>query len=219
MQEESNTPLPKPRRSNEERRAQTRQALIEAARKCFSENGYAETGTPQIVSEAGVTRGALYHHFSDKADLLRGVLEAETKALAQAIDRESLDETSAVSAMISGGRAYLQAMQAPGRAALLLIDGPAVLGPQEMARINGEGPDASLREGLRALLGPALDEASFEALARMVSAGFDAAAAAIAQGGDIAPHVQAFKLLFERLGSKAEDQTREGGTPRIRSLE
>ena len=63
------------RRTQEERSAATRDALIAAARKLWGLRGYAEVGTPEIASAAGVTRGAMYHQFADKATLFREVVE------------------------------------------------------------------------------------------------------------------------------------------------
>src|SRR5258708_1459774 len=64
------------RRTQEERSAATRDALISAARKLWGLRGYAEVGTPEIATAAGVTRGAMYHQFTDKAALFRDVVEA-----------------------------------------------------------------------------------------------------------------------------------------------
>ncbi|HCE72585.1 MAG TPA: TetR family transcriptional regulator, partial [Ruegeria sp.] len=84
--QEKNAPVP-----NADRRAAMRARLIAAARALFVDKGYAETSTPEIVRAAEVTRGALYHHFADKADLFRAVVEAEAEALVSRIDAEAVD--------------------------------------------------------------------------------------------------------------------------------
>src|SRR4029079_16984863 len=63
-------------RTQEQRSAATRRALVAAARRLWAERGYAEVGTPEIAAAAGVTRGAMYHQFADKAALFLAVAEA-----------------------------------------------------------------------------------------------------------------------------------------------
>src|SRR4051794_11520740 len=67
----------KARKTQEERSAATTALLVAAARELFAKRGFAETATEDILKEAGVTRGALYHHFDSKAALFRAVLESE----------------------------------------------------------------------------------------------------------------------------------------------
>lgn len=67
------------RRTNRQRTEETREKLIEAARRMFVEKSYAETSTPEIVAAAGVTRGALYHHFADKQALFATIAEREPR--------------------------------------------------------------------------------------------------------------------------------------------
>lgn len=70
---------------NELRTIQTRGRLVAAARTLFARNGYAMTSTDAIIDEAGVTRGALYHHYRDKADLFEAVCRDLAAGAAEAI--------------------------------------------------------------------------------------------------------------------------------------
>lgn len=194
MQEE------KTRRSNKSRTEATRAALIRAARALFVEKGFAETGTPDIVKAAQVTRGALYHHFADKTDLFRAVVEIEAKAVAAAIEADSQDPVDALDAFTRGGDAYFRAMKAPGRARLLLIDGPVVLGPTEMARIDALTGGDELLQGLQyAAENGDIGDVPLEPLAELLSAAFDKAALQIANGKPAAPYKRAVTALLTGL--------------------
>ncbi len=140
------------RRSNAERSETMRAMLIEAARRLFTEKGYAATGTPELVGAAGVTRGALYHHFADKQALFAAVVETESAAVAAEIDGAAPASLHPVSALVEGSMAYLRAMRAPGRTRLLLLDGPAVLGRKAMDEIDARHGNRTLREGLAAAM-------------------------------------------------------------------
>src|SRR5919199_6166892 len=76
------------RRTQAQRREATRAALIAAARELFAARGYAGVGTEEIVQRAGVTRGALYHHFPGKHDLFEAVYERVERELAERIVTE-----------------------------------------------------------------------------------------------------------------------------------
>lgn len=216
MQQESNgrprrnrrpvgrAPRPAPRRSNKQRSEDTRKALIAAARRLFVEKGYAETGTPEIVAAARVTRGALYHHFADKTDLFRATLRDEAQAVAQRIERETEETRSALEAMTRGADTYFAAMAVPGRARLLLLDGPAVLGHEEMAEIDRETGGEELRQGLAyAMEKGALAPLPLDALTAILSAAFDRAALAISEGAPAADYQAAIRGLLKALMVKA----------------
>ena len=167
------------------------------ARRLFTEKGFADTGTPEIVREAKVTRGALYHHFADKTDLFRHVVLSEAQALAAEIEGVS-DIDPPLEALAKGSEVYFAAMATPGRAQLLLIEGPSVLGIAEMDRIDAGAGRASLAAGLKALR-PDFDAAALAAMATVLSAAFDRAALAISEGEDVAPFAGAMMRLFEGL--------------------
>ena len=100
-----------PRRSNPERSEASRGALLAAARGLFLERSYPLTGTPEIVAAAGLTRGALYHHFTDKRALFRAVVEAESAAVAEEIEQAATPDLSPSEALHTGAAAFLTAMR------------------------------------------------------------------------------------------------------------
>ncbi|GGA56785.1 TetR/AcrR family transcriptional regulator [Pelagibacterium lentulum] len=172
------------RRSNKDRSETTRAALIAAGRALFAEKAYSDIGTPEIVARAGVTRGALYHHFADKQALFAAVADAEAAAVASEIEQSSPEDTSPAQALLAGGKAYLDAMAVPGRTRLLLIDAPAVLGHAEAKAIDMRHGARTLHDGLTlAIEAGAMPAMPIEPLTAMISAAFDQAALDIAAGG------------------------------------
>ena len=193
MQEDSEKP-PAKRRSNTQRSEEMRARLMQAARDVFVEKGFATASTPEIVKRAEVTRGALYHHFTDKADLFRAVVEAETNALAGDIRDRTEDVSAPEDSLQEGTRAYFASMNAPGRCQLLLVDGPAVLGPSEMSVLHEAGGRSTLMAGISRAR-PDLPEDEVEALAVSLSAAYDRAAFAISEGAPEGPYVKALCAL------------------------
>ena len=169
------------KRTQQERRTETTRALIAAARACFADKGYAGTGTPEIVAAAGVTRGALYHHFADKQALFTAVVEEEHALLAMAINAasESEEEPGPVKALVEGGEAFLSAMQDPGRRQILLIDAPAVLGREALDAINARYGLRTLIAGINeAIKAKAIRDLPVMPLAHLLNTMFDRAALA-----------------------------------------
>lgn len=187
------------RRSNADRRQETRGSLLTAARVLFLENGYAATATPELVERAGVTRGALYHHFKDKLAVFQGVVEQEAADVAAEIARGSVNAKSPLDALLKGAHAYFMAMRVPGRVRLLLLDGPAVLGPKEMRRIDLEAGGHELRAGIRDAVGARLDPAQVNALGDLVSAMFDRAALACEADHETRTYEEALVRLLTAL--------------------
>jgi AcrR family transcriptional regulator len=116
----------------------TRQRLVTAARTLFGARGYAEVGTEEIVRAAGVTRGALYHQFRDKADLFAAVAEEVEAEIAERIAAGVADATAdPVEALRLGARLFLDTCAQPEVERIILLDAPAVLGWQAWRDLAG----------------------------------------------------------------------------------
>jgi AcrR family transcriptional regulator len=128
------------RRTQAERSAATRDALITAGRALFGTRGYADVGTEEVVRAAGVSRGALYHHFADKAELFAAVFESVEEMtnarIVAAVSAAGPDDP--IAAMRLGTAVFLDICTEPEMARIMLIDAPAVLGEQGWSDISSE---------------------------------------------------------------------------------
>ncbi|KDO92882.1 TetR/AcrR family transcriptional regulator [Mycobacterium avium] len=175
------------RRTQEERSAATRDALIAAARKLWGLRGYTEVGTPEIAAAAGVTRGAMYHQFADKAALFRAVVEAveqDVMARMAVVVAESGASTT-TDAIRAAVDAWLEVSADPEVRQLILLDAPSVLGWAEFRdvaqRYSLGMTEQLLTEAIRA---GELAEQPVRPLAHVLIGALDEAAMVIATADD-----------------------------------
>jgi AcrR family transcriptional regulator len=118
------------RRTQAERTAATRSALVAAGRRLFATEGFAGVGTETIVREADVSRGALYHHFADKTELFAAVLEDVEREVAGqlAVTAGARAGDGAVEVLAVAVEAWLDLCDRPEVQRIVLVDGPSVLG-------------------------------------------------------------------------------------------
>lgn len=185
-----------PARTNPERSEATRTALLDAARALFVAHGYGDTSTPAVCTAAGMTRGALYHHFADKRDLFYAVVAREAQAVAAEIEAASPAGLPADQALLAGGDAYLEAMAVPGRTRLLLVEGPAALGREAMQALDATNAEASLRIGLAEAGVKGVD---LDVLTGWLSAAFDRAAFDLEAGREPAAVRRTLRWLLGRI--------------------
>jgi AcrR family transcriptional regulator len=126
-----------------------RSKLVGVGRRLFARRGYAGVAAEEIVAAAGVTRGALYHHFDGKEGLFRAVLVEEMAALKARLARAAAAGSPAGS-VERGIRAYLRACAEPRVRRVLLVDGPAVLGWHAWRALDLQSGLGLLRRGLQA---------------------------------------------------------------------
>jgi AcrR family transcriptional regulator len=128
----------KNKRTQEERSAATRAALIDAARPLFAASGFSAVGTEAIVRAAGVTRGAMYHQFSDKTELFAAVFEAVEADLTRRIDAVVSDSglSDPIALMKLGAATWLDACAEPEVQRIVLIEAPSVLGWERWREIS-----------------------------------------------------------------------------------
>ncbi|WP_210711459.1 TetR/AcrR family transcriptional regulator [Pseudomonas sp. MWU349] len=180
---------------------QTRARLIASARQAFARLGYAKTSMDDLTAEAGLTRGALYHHFGDKQGLLAAVVEQIDSEMDERLDAISAAASDPWQGFAQRCRAYLEMAQEAEIRRIVLQDARAVLGQRQPAE---EHCIDSLSRRLQALVETGLiTPAPSQALARLINGSLvDAAlwiAAAEQPGQRLQQALQALELLLRGL--------------------
>jgi AcrR family transcriptional regulator len=136
------------RRTQAELAADTREALIAAARPLFAEHGFTDVAMETIVRAAGVTRGALYHHFADKTELFAAVFERVEAEVAARMGEElaAANQSDPIAIMRLGANFWLDACSEPEVQRITLVDAPAVLGWTRWTEIGNRYNTGLVRE-------------------------------------------------------------------------
>jgi AcrR family transcriptional regulator len=178
----------------------TRAALIAAARELFTERGYAGVATEEIVQRAGVTRGALYHHFKDKRALFRAVVEELEQESVERVASAALAQKDPWKVQITALNAYLDGCLDPAVQAIVLVDAPSVLGPEEWREIEAQYGLALVRTGLESIMEAGLiEQQPVEPLAHLMLGALAEAGLMIARSEDPQKARQEVGRSVERL--------------------
>jgi AcrR family transcriptional regulator len=194
-----------------ERAETTRGALVAAAGELFAERGYNQVSADSVARRAGVTSGALYHHFRDKRDLFKGAVEAAEAALAGRVAAAAGRGGDPWDRLRLGIVEYLEACAEPAGGHLLFLDAPSVLGGEEWRRIQTTHHLRPLRAALAgAMRAGLLERQAPEPLARLLLGALGEAS--IAPASEQAELRSAALWLLGRLGRLGRPQMRSPGS-------
>lgn len=187
----------------------TRARLLQTARRAFATRGYAAASMDELTAEAGLTRGALYHNFGDKAGLLKAVIDQIDAEMLARMRHAQAGATTLWDAFVQEGVAYIEMALEPEIQRIMLLDGPAVLGdpsrwPNQTACLR------TTTATIQALIDAGtVKSVDAEAAARLVNGAALNAALWIAAADDpptvLARSVEAFRHLVS--GLRRTDQT------------
>jgi AcrR family transcriptional regulator len=128
----------------------TRKRLEEVGRKLFAARGFSGVSGEELVAEARVTRGALYHHYDGKDGLFEAVVENAMREMQEKISTQAAGARDPLSALQQGIAAFLNLSTRPEFQRILLIDAPAVLGWQKWREMDGRHGLGLMRNALAA---------------------------------------------------------------------
>jgi AcrR family transcriptional regulator len=167
------------------RSAATREKLVGVARALFAERGFDAVAAEEIVERAGLTRGALYHHFGGKEGLFGAVHDALHRDIGERIERAAAGARGPWEALVAGCLAFLDACTDPEVQRIVLLDAPVVLGWEQWRAVDAAHGLGLLKDGLRgAMAAGDLAEQPVDPLAHLLSGAMNEAGMWIARAAD-----------------------------------
>jgi AcrR family transcriptional regulator len=167
-----------------EQTLRTRRAILDRARYLFATKGYAATGTEEIISELRITRGALYHQFSDKLGVFKAVIAEAYSEITDYIRTRIQPLEDNWEQLVVGCQAFLEIAQQEELRRLVFIEAPAVLAADTLAEFDQYG-FGLLHESIQMAVNEGkLNSIDAEGFAHLVNGSLNELAAWVAQSSD-----------------------------------
>ena len=185
--------------SKAEQTSRTRRAILDHARNLFATQGYAATGTEEMIAGLGITRGALYHQFGNKQGVFRAVLEEMFVEIVQHIEAQATKHETPWAQLVQGSHAFLDVAQREDIRRLVFIEAPAVLDAETLTKLDRQYGYGSLLEAVQtAVEAGELDIPDVEGFAMMLNGALEHLAAWTTQTGS-SERLEIAKTLVEQL--------------------
>ncbi|WP_432050936.1 TetR/AcrR family transcriptional regulator [Verrucosispora sp. NA02020] len=177
--------------------ARTAQQVLDSAIDLFAARGFADVSLDDVARSAGVTRGAVYHHYRNKPGLFRAaVAQLQARVAASVVEAAGRAGDDPGEQLRAGSHAFLDAITAPSVVRILLVDGPAVLGWERWRLLDAEHSAAHLSEALGAVGVP---DGILDALAAQLSGAMNEAALWVARHDDASAAREQAHSALDRL--------------------
>lgn len=184
-------------RSSAQDAARTARRVLRVAIRAFAQDGFAAVTLDDVAAAAGVTRGAVYHHYRNKVGLFRAAADHLQAEVAAAVVSAAQDAgADPVERLRAGSHAFLTSITAGPAVRVLLLDGPAVLGWQQWRELDAEHSGAHLRQVLREV---GLDADLLEATVAHLSGAMNEAALWLAQHPEDPGAARAAHQVLDRI--------------------
>jgi AcrR family transcriptional regulator len=187
-------------RTKAAQREATVRSLLVQARDAFAQDGYRDASLEGIAGAAGVTKGALYHHFpGGKRELFRAVAAELHREIADRV-ASAAPEAEPWVQLLAGCRTFLEMAVDPAAQRILLLDAPAVLGWDVWRDLDAASSMRQLETALTHLMADGvIDELPVRPLVHLLSGAMNEAALAVAQSSEPRRDLLETVAVLERL--------------------